>query len=157
MKTFKLIKLLLFSGVLFFWGIFISCKKEKTRGETNISAHNESRSHNAGQNCMDCHSEGGDGTGWFTVAGTVYKSDKTSVFSNTTVKLYTGKNGGGKLKYTIDGDELGNFFTTEQVNFGNGLFPAVTGINGTRFMSFSIKTGQCNNCHGVSQDVIWTE
>lgn len=158
MKQIVLKKVFIASLTVFVFSIMIySCKKEKNNGVTNISAHNENKSHHSGMNCMECHKNGGDGTGWFTVAGTVYNNDGTTVFPNTVVKLYTDKNGGGTLKYTINGDNLGNFFTTEQVDFGNGLYPAVEGTQGTQFMSFSIKTGECYSCHGNSTDVIWTK
>ncbi len=156
MKTQKFFIVILSVTIISFLTLF-SCKKESSKDVTNISAHDESRSHNAGQNCMKCHDSGGEGTGWFSVAGTVYQNDKTTVFSNATVKLYTDANGSGSLKYTINGDNFGNFFTTEQVDFGSGLYPAVEGSQGTKYMSFTVKTGQCNSCHGSSQDVIWTE
>jgi hypothetical protein len=153
----KNLKFVFLSGVLLITGILGSCKKETSSDVTNISSYDESRSHNEGKNCMQCHVSGGEGYGWFTVAGTVYKSDLVNTYSNATVKLYTENNGGGILKYTIKGDNLGNFFTTEQVDFGSGLYPVVEGTSGTQYMPFSVKTGECNSCHGSSTDLIWTK
>lgn len=130
-----------------------ACKKTS---ETNISSHNANKSHNMGQNCMNCHKKGGEGEGWFYVAGTVYDSTKTRTYSNTTVKLYTGANGTGTLKYTIDGDQLGNFFTTNAIDFGTGLYPAVQGANVIIYMPTATTNGQCNSCHGVTTDKLWT-
>jgi len=132
-----------------------SCKKEKN--EVSISSHNQTESHNMGQNCMSCHISGGSGEGWFNIAGTVYDSLQTSTVPNTTIKLYTGPNGTGSLKETIQVDGLGNFFSTNNIDFGSGLYPAVTGTISTKFMSTSITTGQCNSCHGVSTIKIWAK
>lgn len=138
------------------FGVLLFTQACSKKNETNISSQNSSKSHNMGQNCMNCHKSGGDGEGWFTVAGTAYDSAGTNTYSNVTVKLYTGPNGTGTLKYTIDGDKLGNFYTTNATDFGSGLYPAVQGNNSTKYMSTSIPHGQCNSCHGVSTGKLWT-
>ena len=137
-----------------------SCKKDskdENNGETNISATGGHESHNMSQNCMNCHKKGGEGKGWFSVAGTVYDSLLTNTFQNVIVRLYTGPDGTGTLKSTIYGDAKGNFFTTEAIDFGVGLYPSVQGISTTQFMSGIITNGQCNSCHGVTTDKIWTK
>lgn len=58
---------------------------------------------------MICHVSGGSDKGWFTVAGTVYDSEQTSVYPNATVKLYTGSNGTGELVATLEVDEKATF------------------------------------------------
>ena len=89
-----------------------SCKKEsETYGESNNGSDNGSKSHNMGQNCMNCHKQGGSGEGWFNVAGTVYDSLGKSTYPNATVNLYTGPNGTGSLKYSFNVDASGNFYT----------------------------------------------
>jgi hypothetical protein len=113
-----------------FWGsIFIvslvlcSCKKDSDEsGETVISHYNDSKSHKDGQNCMSCHTSGGSGEGWFTLAGTIYDISKSNPYPNTTVKLSTGSNGTGSLVRTIEADGKGNYFTTESIDFGDGLY-----------------------------------
>ena len=154
MVKFKTLIILTFSLLVI---SFQSCQKENDgENETKISAAGTSRSHNAGRNCMDCHSQGGSGDGWFTVAGTAYNSAKTNIYPNVTVKLYTAINGTGTLKYTVQGDALGNFYTTQTIDFGSGLYPAVQGTAGPKYMSTAITTGRCNSCHGVSTDKMWT-
>jgi hypothetical protein len=136
----KLLIMSLLSGGL----IFLACEKE---GENEIknSAFNGTESHNMGQNCMNCHKSGGRGEGWFTAAGTVYgDSPQTAVYPNATVKLFTGRNGTGTLKY----------YTTNNLDFSGGLYPAVSGRDATRFMNSAISNGQCNSCHGNSTDRI---
>jgi hypothetical protein len=53
-------------------------------------------------------------------------------------------------------DAFGNFYTTENIDFGNGLYASVEGNSSTKNMVSSITTGQCNSCHGISTDKIWT-
>ena len=133
-----------------------SCESEGG-DEVNISQYDGDKSHNKGQNCMNCHKSGGEGEGWFSAAGTVYNAALTASNPNTTVKLYTGPNGTGNLVKIIEGDGLGNFFTTEDIDFGVGLYPAIEGATTTRYMSTTAASGQCNSCHGVSTTKIWTE
>jgi cytochrome c553 len=153
-KVIKLFGFLVFSLVL-----AVSCEKENENeneggNETKTSTANSSESHNMGQNCMNCHKQGGQGEGWFTVAGTVYDTSTTKVYPGATIKLFTGPNGTGTLKYTLPVDKLGNFYTTNSVDFISGLYPAVTGSNATRYMSSTISNGQCNSCHGSSTSKI---
>lgn len=137
--------------------LFPSCEKENEGNETKISAHGDDESHNMGQNCMECHKSGGEGEGWFNAAGTVYDSTLISTLKNVTVHLYTGENGTGELKYTIEGDAKGNFYSTKDFDFGDGLFPSVQGPTGTKYMSTAVKTGACNSCHGATTDKLWGE
>ena len=134
----------------------VACNKENNN-RTNISKHYQSRSHHQGRNCMSCHRSGGEGEGWFTAAGTLYDSLQSSAYPNATVKLYTGPNASGTLKSTIEVDNLGNFYTTEAIDFGTGLYASVEGSNLTMNMPSSITTGQCNSCHGVTTGKIWVK
>lgn len=129
--------------------IIQSCNKN----ETNISSAN-GRSHNAGRNCMDCHRSGGEGSGWFTAAGTAYSAVDSSIFKNAVVQLYTLPTGRGTLIATIYGDASGNFYTTSAINFTNGLYPVIIGANGTNYMHNLLTVGACNSCHGVTQTKI---
>lgn len=135
---------------------FVSCEKDESGGENFLSSSYDSqKSHNAGQDCMSCHKSGGRGEGVFTVAGTIYNSGKTAVYPNATVKLYTGANGTGTLVKTIEVDGKGNFYTTESISFGSGLYATVTGTSGTvKKMSVALTGGQCNSCHGSASDRI---
>ena len=142
---------LLLSGII----LFQSCEKEEN--ETKISSYNEDESHRAGENCVSCHTSGGSGEGWFTIAGTVYDSLKTSTFPNSTVRLFTGPNGSGSLISTIEVDALGNFYTTENIDFGNGLYTSVEGNLYVTHMNSIITSGQCNGCHGENTDRIWAQ
>ncbi len=150
-------RVLIFVIIVFAMLGFQACEKEGSENEANISAYNSTSSHHMGQECMNCHQAGGSGEGWFIVAGTVYDNAKTNTYPNATVKLYTGTNGSGDLVATIEVDGNGNFYTTENVNFGSGLYPVVEGSAGTKAMNSSITTGNCNSCHGNSVNKIWVE
>ncbi|HEY4798574.1 MAG TPA: hypothetical protein VII99_05795 [Bacteroidia bacterium] len=134
-----------------------SCKKKKDdKDQVKISSAGSAQSHNTGQNCMNCHKSGEDDTGTFTVAGSVYDSSNTAVYSNAIIKLFTQPHGAGQLRATINGDVIGNFYTTSSIDFSGGVYPAVTGSSGiTKYMSASITSGACNGCHGSSTSKIW--
>ena len=152
MKTTILNVLLGLTVILF---AFQSCEDDEN--ETKISSYTSSESHNTGQNCMNCHKEGGSGEGVFTAAGTIYQSDQSTTYPGATVKLYSEANGGGTLIANIAVDQKGNFYTTQQIAFGNGLYVQVEGNSGTKNMVSSITTGACNSCHGSNVDPVWVE
>ena len=135
--------------------ILIACDKEN---ETKISTSNSNESHKTGQNCMDCHVSGGEGEGWFVVAGSVYQKDLTTNFPNAVVMLTTEPNAAGAEIMEVEVDKLGNFYTTESVSFGDGVYVSVKGNNGEQvFMNSKITNGKCNSCHGASTDRIWIQ
>lgn len=137
---------------------FNSCDDDdEGENETNISSYTSDDSHKAGQDCMTCHKSGGSGEGWFTAAGTVYNKALTSVYPGSTVRLYSESGGTGNLIATIEVDENGNFYTTENIDFGTGLYTLVEGNTSTKNMASSITHGKCNSCHGVTVDKIWAE
>lgn len=70
----------------------------------------------------DCH-DGGEGEGWFKVAGTLYDSSLTKTHSNGFIELYTQPNGNGSLVKRVAVDGLGNFYTTENLDFVDGTYP----------------------------------
>lgn len=154
MKT-KTIAALMITSLLFF--SLLSCNKEDEGNETKISTFNSTESHKAGENCMSCHKSGGEGEGWFTAAGTVYDDSFASTFPNATVRLYTGPNGTGTLKATLQVDGYGNFYTTENIDFGSGLYTSVEGNTVPKHMISSVSSGKCNSCHGAGTDPIWTK
>lgn len=133
-----------------------SCTEDEYDSITD-STSGSSASHNMGQNCMNCHKPGGGEAPAWNLAGTVYNEALTATNSNATVKLYTGPDGTGTLKYTIQVDKKGNFYTTSAIDFTGGLFPSVIGATSTYSMSTPITSGACNSCHdGVSRSRVWT-
>lgn len=138
--------------IAFLSGLFllVSCKKMFACHEENISSAGSSKSHNKGQNCMQCHTASGEGEGCFNVAGTLYKSDLQSAQNGGTVELYTEPNGGGTLKFTIAIDAKGNFYSTANISY-TGLYPKVTSPSGASiYMNSPLSSGACNSCHGPS-------
>lgn len=136
--------------------VIASCEKDENK--TLVSSYNGDESHKSGEDCMGCHSSGGSGEGVFTIAGTVYDLDKLNPYPNATVKIFTGPNGTGDLVKTIEADSKGNFYTTEFMDFGNGMYTSVTGGSGeVEFMNTILTNGRCNSCHGSSTDRIYVK
>lgn len=137
--------------------VLISCNKEDPLpgNVTNISQNGLLKSHNMGQNCMRCHVEGDRGKGWFNVAGTVFDSLGVNTYPNATIKLYTGPNGTGIVKYTIEVDANGNFYTTEEIDLTIGLYASVEGNKIKNYMGEQLMSGKCNNCHNLQSNRIW--
>ncbi len=130
---------------------FVACEKEGSENETKISRNFLSESHNAGENCMDCHISNGGGEGWFTVAGTIYENSSGNTYPNAVVKLTSQSQGGGEVVKNIEVDNKGNFYTTEAVSFGEGLYVTVISTDGKEtYMGPKITHGRCNECHGNS-------
>ncbi|MFN8365645.1 MAG: hypothetical protein U0Y96_00225 [Candidatus Kapaibacterium sp.] len=114
-----------------------------------------SKSHNTGSDCMQCHKKGGGAKGIFTVAGSVYQLDKSRPNPNGLVFLSALANG-REQEVQLNVDGLGNFYTTETVAFGKGLYPQHKSSKDTiRYMNDAITNGSCNSCHGRTTDVIY--
>ncbi|MGH1344017.1 MAG: hypothetical protein ACRBN8_20835 [Nannocystales bacterium] len=115
----------------------------------NISAADESKSHNAGMNCMQCHQSLGAGLGQFTVAGTLYGPDDAPV-PNATLELWTAPERQGELVTAIEADAYGNVFSTEPLPFPEQrLFVWVESEDASlsAAMPFPTASGSCNHCH----------
>ena len=136
--------------------VFQSCEKEDEGcDEENMSIAGDDESHNAGQNCMQCHYDGGEGEGCFVVAGTVYDSLQQTTKTSGSIEFYTEPNGQGQKVKTVAIDSKGNFFTTDLFNV-QGLYPVAVGTSGSKqYMGSALTSGQCNSCHGVSTNKIW--
>lgn len=149
--------MLCFSSVVMSY-FLSSCEQESDEGEneTMISYHFLSKSHNTGENCMKCHQRGANGEGWFTIAGSVYLPNLSTPNPNGKILLYTAPNGGGSVKYSIEVDGNGNFYTTNAIDFGSGLYAAHrNGRDSVQYMSEKLTSGACNSCHGITTLSIW--
>lgn len=98
-----------------------------------------SASHNAGRDCLQCHS--------LTMAGTVYRDDG-SPYPGAVVRVTTGPGGTGDVLVRLTTDASGNFFTDRAVSWDGGLHADVSGASGTvRPMLAPVTGGACNSCH----------
>ena len=147
--------------IIIFWVLsliltaaFMACEKEDDDKESKESTFTSSESHETGNDCLKCHKPGGQGEITFNAGGTVFDSLGVSPWPGATIKLFSGSNGTGSLVKSIQVDKLGNFYTTASIAFGSGIYPSVTGPSKTSYMSFSVTTGACNSCHGVTTDPI---
>tara|TARA_B110000305_G_C19192956_1_gene517480 strand:- start:248 stop:685 length:438 start_codon:yes stop_codon:yes gene_type:complete len=134
-------KLFVFMSLVMF---IVACQKfEIQELETLISTHDEDESHHYGENCMNCHYSAGRSEGVFTVGGSV-----SGNFKNATMEFY--KDGIVKAVHKVEVDKLGNAYTTEDIDFSEGLSVGVRNRNGKiEFMDDKIFNGQCNLCHGT--------
>lgn len=130
--------------------VFSQCTKKY-----KVSRHGSGKSHYLGSECMSCHN-GGKAKDIFTVAGSVLDETRTDRQNNATIKLYTKIKGTGELVATMYSDELGNFYTTQKIDFSQGLFVTLLGTPGvpedTKHMDKPIFTGNCNSCHGPVEE-----
>ena len=94
---------------------------------------------------MNCHYQAGNGEGWFTVGGSIYGN-----YRNGFVDIYSDQTL-NELLLSIEIDQLGNFYTTEPIDFPTeGLVVGVRDAQGNvEFMSDPLPHGQCNLCHGT--------
>ena len=127
-------------------------------GDDNGNQQGATGSHNAGQNCVECHQTGGAGeaAGIFSVAGTIFQSGSTGQ-PNATVRLYVENTNTQIISLTTDAS--GNFYTTQEVTqlttgvgtkpqFVDGAEVVVEGPGGSmRTMPGIISGGGCNGCH----------
>lgn len=154
-------KLNVFLGVVLLFSTiglsFNSCEGAFNCHEDNISAAGSNKSHNKGQNCMQCHRSSGEGEGCFIAAGTVYDMNMMNTVSSGKVDFYTGPNETGTLIQTILIDGKGNFYSTAKFS-PEGLYPVITGPTGNKkYMGSSLSTGACNSCHGSLTDALWVD
>ena len=133
-----------------------ACGDEDNDDKTATSVNGGQESHNVGQNCLSCHKAGGPGEPVFTVAGSVYqKLDLTLPLPNVKIQFHDDPNATGTLIHSIEVDAFGNFYTTNGIVWGSGLYVSVA-VPGTATssMSFSITDGECGRCHGVTEIVV---
>jgi hypothetical protein len=150
-------KIITFILSIFLLSILFSCENEESGEQKDITSTSlSSESHNNGQNCMDCHKNGGQGDGWFNMAGSVYNSTRTIPYITASIELRTAQSGGGTLIKKVEVDQNGNFYTTNPIDFGTGLYVSVVGGTSTQYMSSKVTNGACNYCHN-SSNRIWAD
>jgi cytochrome c peroxidase len=142
--------------VPFVFFVLYSCESTNSGlGSSDLSSsYNSSKSHRVGENCMNCHVPSGSGDGVFSVAGTVYNESLSSPLPNSTVRFYSTKDEDAAPLYVIEVDAKGNFYTTEDISFGEGLYTSVQGSGAEIFMESAVTNGSCNSCHGITTDRI---
>jgi hypothetical protein len=114
------------------------------------------KSHDFGTDCGSCHKKAGTAKTIFTVSGSVLDEARAKIYKNPVIKLYTERRGMGDLVATIEGDALGNFYSTEDIDFSIGLYPTLIGTPGVaepiKHMARPIFSGNCNGCHGPKEE-----
>ncbi|MBP1633825.1 MAG: hypothetical protein H6Q10_399 [Acidobacteria bacterium] len=125
---------------------FAACGGNQSSSAPTSPSSPTSGSHNAGANCLNCHS--------FTFAGTAYKPDG-STYPGAVVKLTSAPGGAGTTLATVTADASGNFHTTTAVSFGAGVYATATGTGGaSRPMTAATTSGACNSCHTSGNRIV---
>lgn len=123
---------------------------------TIVSKPDMKKSHEFGNDCMSCHKKGGKAKSVFTVSGSVLDEARAKIYKNPVIQLYTERKGQGELVATLLGDALGNFYSTENIDFSIGLYPTLIGTDGVaepiKHMARPIFSGSCNSCHGPKEE-----
>jgi hypothetical protein len=66
----------------------------------------------------------------------------------------TSASGGGSVVLSLTSDAAGNFYTSQSVGFGAGLYADVAGTSGARrSMVAAVTSGACNSCHDTSNRI----
>ncbi|WP_455375374.1 hypothetical protein [Kaarinaea lacus] len=128
--------------------------QELVENVERVSAHGLTLSHTddrRGTDCTTCH----DG---YTISGSVKDLGLENYYADATVYFYDEPNGAGRLVETLEVDGNGNFYTTQNVNFGVGLYPVIASADGVdlQHMTNSTLNGACNSCHGVTNIAIYS-
>jgi len=87
------------------------------------------------------------------MAGTVYNSTGMVPYITAKVELRTAQSGGGSTLYRVEVDQKGNFYTTNTIDFGSGLYASVVGGTSTQYMTLTVTDGACNDCHDSSNRI----
>lgn len=136
--------------MLFAMGLSYCNKKYKT------SKHGTMDSHRTTSECNVCHRPGGPGDGVFYVSGSVLNEARYVTQKKAVVKLYTKPKSQGELVAELYTDDMGNFYTTQKIDFTQGLYPSLYGTPGVKednkHMRQPVYVGNCNSCHGQSAE-----
>jgi cytochrome c553 len=131
----------------------IACShyEELSKNSTD-SKSGDDESHNPGQDCGSCHNKSGSEAAleyWWTVAGTVFKTNG-SAQKSATIELWTKPGKQGTMVKRLVTDDLGNFYTDQILNFQGGVYPVIITASDEKKMSSAFSGGSCNSCHNGS-------
>ncbi|MBC7382508.1 MAG: hypothetical protein H7296_05855 [Bacteroidia bacterium] len=136
---------------------FISCSHYLELQKNPNESSSEGKSHNAGEDCGSCHNKNGSeaaNNAWWTVAGTVYRSDG-SIQKNAVIEFWEKPGKKGALIKTLITDSDGNFYTNQIINYNNGCSPAVNvGLKSKSMDTTTFNGVSCNSCHGLNRSRI---
>ncbi|MFH1296780.1 MAG: hypothetical protein ABIJ04_05840 [Bacteroidota bacterium] len=138
--------------------LWMSCSRKESPPPSGsiYSVNGGTTSHKNGKDCISCHKAGGTGNYAFGVAGSVYKPDLITPSPDGILYFWTKAGGTGLLVATLEVDSNGNFFTTSSILPALGAYPQMRGISGDiKTMPILAPTGNCNSCHGGTENPIW--
>lgn len=150
----------LFSVAILSTALF-SCERDGSGKceETNISTTSRA-SHNAGEMCTKCHTQGRDGRGCFYISGSVFQNDSRTI-SNAVLVLFNNVKPeiNSKNQYVGEGeifrlpiDKTGNFYSTE-FKESIGKYAAIIFKKNNKLDTLLMSNMEidsytsCNSCH----------
>jgi hypothetical protein len=115
----------------------------------DISGLNGNPDMNPGQDCMSCHTAGGQASGrQWTIAGTVFPSATSPADGGLqNAEILIVDSASPPKAITLISDQAGNFYTAE--TFTGGVHVAVQTGNQRYEMQEIPPTGSCNLCHAT--------
>ena len=108
---------------------------------------------------MECHNKSGSEAviagGWWNIAGSLYTSNGSGPYTDAVIELWSAPDRQGTLYYTLEVDQLGNFYTEKIIDYNGTCFPVVVNSSGDyKYMEHAFHSGACANCHGNTEAVI---
>ncbi len=152
-------KIKLIPGIFAFiiGGLLFSCSHYDELQKNPKESGSGEESHLTGENCSNCHNKENNEAareGWWTVAGSVYKTNG-QVQTNATMELWEKPNRQGKLIKMLSSDSKGNFYTNQILDFKGGCYPSIrVGTKSISMDTTQFNGGSCNSCHGVNRSKI---
>jgi len=102
--------------------------------------HSSDNDHNFGTLCTGCHWPGSES---LTLSGSV----RIVGGGEASVLLHTQPGGQGELVAEVPVGQWGNFHSTADIEWGDGLYPSVMSAGDTRHMPMPTTNSECNICH----------
>lgn len=76
------------------------------------------------------------------------------MYPGATIRLTAEASGGGSVVASLTADGSGNFYTSNTVNLGPGVYATATGTSGiATAMSAAVTSRACNSCHTTGRRI----
>lgn len=153
----KYAALLIFAAMLF-WTCQHTVADLTSLKDTFFSRNGSNESRGMDGNCGSCH-EHKSGSQKITLGGTLFKSDKSTLYKNGgVINLFSQPGGQGTLLKTIQVDNVGNFYSNANYILSTPYYVEVVSAAGdTAYMAQSLANGSCGSCHGKTTDNIFVK
>lgn len=134
--------------------LLFNCDIGKNNSDIIRSVYGSTDSHNAGEDCIECHDKNGDTNIEFSIAGTIYRTNTDQAYPNVLLNLYNSVDIEDIPIETIEVDGKGNFYSNIPIDWQIGYYASITSDYQMRMMNGIVYNGSCNFCHGVNVALI---